>query len=78
MASPPHPTGGPAPDPAGAGPRERQSGPARRQGPAASAENDGPVLPDVTTDESGHGWGERLDDDDDERFLRELPPHHLG
>jgi hypothetical protein len=36
------------------------------------------VLPAVTTDESGHGWGERLEDDDDERFLRELPPHHLG
>ena len=72
MASPPHPTGGPAPDPAGG------AGPADRQGPTTSAENDGPVLPAVTTDESGHGWGERLEDDDDERFLRELPPHHLG
>jgi hypothetical protein len=36
-----------------------------------------PVLPDVSVDETSEGWGERSEDDD-ERYLRELPPHHLG
>jgi hypothetical protein len=35
------------------------------------------VLPDVSTDETAEGWGER-DEVDDDRFLHELPPHHLG
>jgi hypothetical protein len=35
------------------------------------------VLPDQTGDDLDVGWGERADDssDDDERFLRECPPH---
>lgn len=34
------------------------------------------VLPDQTSDDLDVGWGERFDDDpDDERFLRERPPH---
>ena len=38
-----------------------------------------PVLPDISTDETGEGWGESAEqDDDDARFLRELPPHHMG
>ena len=36
-----------------------------------------PVLPDQTRDDLDLGWDERTDDrpDDDERFLRERPPH---
>lgn len=40
---------------------------------------DGPdedLLPDRTRDERDEGWGEREPADDDERFLREVPPHH--
>ncbi len=40
-----------------------------------------PVLPSTTRDESAEGWGERGQaeaDSDDERFLRERPPHHEG
>jgi hypothetical protein len=36
----------------------------------------GPVLPDVTSDEQDVGWGDPPDPDDDERLLREVPPHH--
>jgi hypothetical protein len=36
----------------------------------------GPVLPDVTSDEQDIGWGDRPEPDDDERLLREVPPHH--
>lgn len=36
----------------------------------------GPVLPETTSDEQDHGWGERAENDDDDRFLREVPPHH--
>ena len=35
-----------------------------------------PALPDVTTDERGVGWGDPYEQDDDERYLREVPPHH--
>ena len=34
----------------------------------------GPILPDSTTDDTNAGWGER-EYADDERFLRERPPH---
>lgn len=38
-----------------------------------------PVLPSTTSDETAEGWGERADaPSDDERFLRERPPHHEG
>lgn len=33
------------------------------------------LLPDITDDERDLGWGER-DGGDDERYLREVPPHH--
>jgi hypothetical protein len=40
---------------------------------------DGAVLPDQTADDTDRGWGEQADDaddaDDDERLLREKPPH---
>ena len=36
-----------------------------------------PLLPALTADESGIGWGDwREERDDDERLLREVPPHH--
>ena len=34
-----------------------------------------PVLPGRSADDSDTGWGERPTDDDDERFLRDVPPH---
>jgi hypothetical protein len=34
------------------------------------------LLPDVNDDERGVGWGETPEPDDDERLLREVPPHH--
>ena len=38
-----------------------------------------PVLPVVSSDETGEGWGDALDEqDDDARLLREVPPHHVG
>jgi len=38
----------------------------------------GPVLPDTTSDERDLGWGDLPEPDDDERLLREVPPHHGG
>lgn len=35
-----------------------------------------PTLPDITSDEQDVGWGDRPEPDDDERLLREVPPHH--
>lgn len=39
-----------------------------------------PVLPNTTQDESAEGWGELPErpDSDEERYLRERPPHHEG
>ena len=37
-----------------------------------------PLLPDVTADERDVGWGDPYERDDDERYLREVPPHHGG
>jgi hypothetical protein len=35
------------------------------------------VLPALTSDESDAGWGDwREEQDDDERLIREVPPHH--
>jgi hypothetical protein len=41
-------------------------------------EDDEPLLPDQTRDDDPRSWGERdsQTDDDDERILREVPPHH--
>jgi hypothetical protein len=36
------------------------------------------VLPDITTDERDLGWGELPESSDDDRYLREVPPHHGG
>ena len=42
--------------------------------PAAGAER--PLLPEITVDERDVGWGEAPEQDGDERYLREVPPHH--
>lgn len=45
------------------------------QSPEASI----PELPEQTSDDTDHGWGERpteTDLDDLERFLSDRPPHH--
>ncbi|WBQ06705.1 hypothetical protein [Kribbella sp. CA-293567] len=40
-------------------------------------EDDEPVLPEQTRDDDPRSWGEGGSDrDDDERILREVPPHH--
>lgn len=39
--------------------------------------DDQPVLPSVTRDESGEGWGdERSGERDEDWYRRERPPHH--
>jgi hypothetical protein len=57
------------PPPAAAAPRVRRRSADRRP----SGE---PLLPDITADERDLGWGDRPDPEDDERLLREVPPHH--
>ena len=35
-------------------------------------------LPEQTSDDTDVGWGEQQEpDDDDERLVNEVPPHHL-
>lgn len=53
------------------------AGPARPGRP----DDDGPVLPEQTSDDRGAGWGDEVrdaeaDPDDLRRFLDERPPHH--
>ena len=36
------------------------------------------LLSDRTSDESDIGWGDEDPPTDDERLLREVPPHHGG
>jgi hypothetical protein len=38
-------------------------------------EDDEPLLPDQTRDDDPRTWGDH-DSEDDERILREVPPHH--
>jgi hypothetical protein len=52
------------------------STPANRPRIARRPPSTGPVLPTVTDDERDIGWGEAPEPDDDERLLREVPPHH--
>lgn len=51
----------------------------RRSGPGPGRTTDR-VLPNVSTDETDIGWGDLPDEPggDDERILREVPPHHVG
>jgi hypothetical protein len=68
------------PAPPGAGPADElaaaAAGPADRPAGRSRAADDRPLLPDVTADERDVGWGDPYERDDDERFLREVPPHH--
>ena len=47
------------------------------QGPDVRPSDDEPVLPDQTADDTDRGWGERDEDElsEDERLIREKPPH---
>jgi hypothetical protein len=36
---------------------------------------DDPLLPDTTMDENASGWGDEVDDIDDQQLLDERPPH---
>lgn len=38
-------------------------------------DDDSPVLPERSSDESDVGWGDRPDPDDDERLRQDRPPH---
>jgi hypothetical protein len=37
--------------------------------------DDKPVLPEQSEEETGTGWGEAPEPDDDERLRRDRPPH---
>jgi hypothetical protein len=41
----------------------------------SAADDDRPVLPDVSRDETAEGWGEPPDARDDDWYRRERPPH---
>ena len=49
---------------------------AHSAGTGERTHDDRPLLPDLTSDERDAGWGEAPEPDDDERYLREIPPHH--
>ena len=44
-------------------------------GTPAPAAEPGTLLPGRSSDDTDTGWGERPPADDDERFLRDVPPH---
>lgn len=76
----PGPDPGSEPEPAPARDRSTTTddGPAAIRDVAAAVRDEPPVLPRVTRDEAGEGWGERPSPDDDDFYLRERPPHHEG
>ncbi len=53
-------------------------GPRVRRRSAVRPDDGEPVLPDTTRDERDLGWGDPPERNDDERLLREVPPHHGG
>jgi hypothetical protein len=55
---------------------ERTAAPPSRAPSPKPPAADPSVLPDVTTDERDLGWGELPEPSDDDRYLREVPPHH--
>jgi hypothetical protein len=57
-------------------PTPPSDGPAPDRSEGRPAADDRPVLPDGTADERDLGWGESPEPDDDDRYLREVPPHH--
>ncbi|WP_130493593.1 hypothetical protein [Motilibacter rhizosphaerae] len=52
--------------------------PARRSSASSSEDVADQLLPDVTSDERDRGWGDEQHGSDDDRLLREVPPHHGG
>ena len=77
------PAAGPCPaGPTQAGAARPAPEEARPADPATPPEEarrpDRPVLPDITTDERDVGWGDLPEPGDDDRYLREVPPHHGG
>ena len=40
-----------------------------------AGQDDKPLLPEQSQDETGVGWGEAPEPDDDERLRQERPPH---
>jgi hypothetical protein len=54
------------------------SGPVSDGASGGAGRDDDPVVPDRADDDTDAGWGDRDDSpdpDDDDRFLRERPPH---
>jgi hypothetical protein len=81
--SAPEPTAGPSDDRASSSPpRPTATGPAadlaervaagRRTGPA---DGDDPALAGRSLDDGDLGWGERVEDSNDDRLRRDKPPH---
>ena len=80
-AAPPSPLGPTQAGAAAPAPEEqaRPGDPATRPEDRRSpARPDRPVLPDITSDERDIGWGDLPEPGDDDRYLREIPPHHGG
>ena len=69
VAEPPDGPGVPAEAPQGQRRRRRR---ATRGVPRADAD---PVIPTRSADDTDEGWGEPSGPADDERFIREVPPH---
>lgn len=66
------------------GAQDRNDGPTARPRPVYAGRvserqgHDDEVLPEQTSDDTDNGWGDRHDEDelsDDERLIREKPPH---
>ena len=50
--------------------------PSERSRRTKRSHDDEPVLPDVTRDERGEGWGDERGERDADWYHRERPPHH--
>ena len=69
--------GGRTPQPPAAGQPDDEAAASDRDAASPAVRPERPTLPDLTSDETAGGWGDwREDHDDDERFRREVPPHH--
>ena len=52
-----------------------QTGPGESDGPPPRRHDDQPILPAKSRDETDIGWGDYADSGDDDRLLRDRPPH---
>jgi hypothetical protein len=41
----------------------------------ATRQDDAPLIPDRSADDTDTGWGDRDSDSNDDRLLRDVPPH---